>query len=94
MTQLLGLTAEHPTFQRTEREIAKIDSDIQKATETLAQEIRGRILEQRRTEFIQTQKVEQALSGEVQYQREQASHYTTLYNEALALNRDIDRAYK
>ena len=34
------------------------------------------------------------LSGEVQYQREQASHYTTLYNEALALNREIDRAYK
>ncbi|MEN9460968.1 MAG: hypothetical protein RIS84_988 [Pseudomonadota bacterium] len=94
MTQLLGLTAEHPTFQRTEREIAKIDSDIQKATEILAQEIRGRILEQRRAEFVQAQKVEQALSGEVQYQREQASHYTTLYNEALALNREIDRAYK
>jgi Mrp family chromosome partitioning ATPase len=94
MTQLLGLTAEHPTFQRTEREIAKIDNDIQKATETLSQEIRGRILEQRRAEFTQAQKVEQALSGEVQYQREQASHYTTLYNEALALNREIDRAYK
>lgn len=94
MTQLLGLTAEHPTFQRIEREIAKIDSDIQKATESLAQEIRGRILEQRRAEFMQAQKVEQALSGEVQYQREQASHYTTLYNEALALNRELDRAYK
>ncbi|MDD2816291.1 MAG: hypothetical protein PHP00_11245 [Thiotrichaceae bacterium] len=94
MTQLLGLTAEHPTFQRTEREIAKIDNDIQKASEILSQEIRGRILEQRRAEFLQAQKVEQALSGEVQYQREQASHYTTLYNEALALNREIDRAYK
>lgn len=94
MTQLLGLTAEHPTFQRIEREIAKIDSDIQKATDTLTQEIRGRILEQRRAEFMQAQKIEQALSSEVQYQREQASHYTTLYNEALALNREIDRTYK
>jgi len=93
LTQTLGLTRKHPSRRRAEQEITKIDRDIEKATNELSKEIRNRLLEKNQAEIYQAQRIEQALAGEHQAQRTQANHYTTLYNEALVLNKDISRAY-
>ncbi len=94
LTQLIGLTPQHPTRQRAEQEIAKIDRDIGQATASLSEEIRNRLLEQARAEVYKAQQLEDALSLELKTQREQANHYSTLYNRALTFSREIERAYQ
>jgi len=94
LTQTLGLTAKHPSRRRAEQEIAKIDRDIEQATQELSQEIRTRILKKNQLELQEAQRVEQAVANELKAQRQQARHYATRYNQALALNREIERAYR
>jgi len=94
LSQVLGMTAENPSRRRVEQEVAKIDNDIAKATNVLTEDIRQRLLAQRRAEVFQARQVESALQIEVEKQRDQASHYSTLYNEALSVNRELERAYK
>lgn len=94
MTQIIGLTPQHPTKQRVEQEVAKIDRDIQQATDKLATEIRSRLLAQNQSDVYKTQRLEGALTDETKTQRNQANHYSTLYNRALVLNKEIERAYK
>ena len=94
LTQMLGLTPQHPSRRRAEQEIAKIDRDIEQATQELSKEIRNRLLAKNQADISQVQSIEQALSNELETQREQAKRYTTLYNDALELNKEIDRAEK
>lgn len=94
MTQILGLTPQHPGRQRIEQEISKIDQDIQEAVEKLATEIRTRLLEQGQAELLQVQRIENSLLEEIDIQRKKASHYTSRYNQALVFNKEIERAYK
>ncbi len=94
LTQTLGLTSKHPSRRRAKQEIAKIDRDIEQATNELSQEIRNRLLAKGKAEIYQAQRLAQALAFELKAQRAQANHYAALYNKALALNQDIVRAYQ
>jgi Mrp family chromosome partitioning ATPase/uncharacterized protein involved in exopolysaccharide biosynthesis len=91
LTEILGLTPMHPTRQRAEQEIAKIDQDIAKATQDFTVTIRNRLLEKSKADVYQTQSIEQALAAELDKQRQQSSHYAKLYNEALVVSREITR---
>jgi len=91
--QTLGLMPQHPSKQRADQEIAKIEQDIQEATTKLTQEIRTRLLDQAKTEVTQTQGLEKTALEELNIQRNKANHYTTTYNQALVLNKEIERAY-
>lgn len=92
-TQILELTPEHPGRRRMEREIAKIDRDIEQATTRLYQDIQERLLGKHRAELHQALVVEQAMVAELAKQQEQATRYATQYNKALVLTKEIDRAY-
>lgn len=94
MTQLMGLRPEHPSRRQAEREIVEIDKEIAKMTAELSQEIRNRLLRKTRAEVYQTQTIEQALKEELEQQQQQANRYVTLYNEALVLNKEIERTYR
>jgi polysaccharide biosynthesis transport protein len=94
LTQTLGLTSKHPSKRRAEREIAQIDKEIERATRQLYQEIRDRLLQKAQAEIYQTQRLEEALGNEIEEQRAKAIHYANLYNQALVLNKEIDRAYR
>jgi len=94
LIQTLGLTSKHPSKRRAEREIAQIDQEIERATRDLYQEIHDRLLEKGQAEIYQTQRIEQALAGELELQRTKAIHYANLYNKALVLNKEILRTYK
>lgn len=93
-TQILGLTPKHPTRQQIEQQIAKIDHDLQQATAELIEEIRTRLLQQQQGEVEKARRLEEALSEEIKKQRAQANRYSTLYNQALIVNKEIERAYK
>ena len=92
LTQTLGLTPKHPSRQRAELEIAKIDQDIKQATDKLSGETRNRLLKKSQAEISKAQSIEQALADELAKQRNNANHYATLYNKALLLNQKINRA--
>jgi succinoglycan biosynthesis transport protein ExoP len=94
LTKTLGLTSKHPTKRRVQQEIAIIDQDIEQATQKLFNEIRARLLEKSKAEIYQGQRIEQALAIELEDQRTQAKHYATNYNEALLLNKEINRVYQ
>lgn len=91
LTEILGLTPMHPTRQRAEQEIAKIDQDIAKATQDFTVIIRNRLLEKSKADVYQAQSIEQSLEAELDKQRQQANHYAKLYNEALVVSREITR---
>ncbi|NJO15220.1 MAG: hypothetical protein HC877_05595 [Thioploca sp.] len=91
LTEILGLTTVHPTRQRAEQEIAKIDQDIAKATQDFMVTIRNRLLEKSKADVYQAQSIEQSLAEELDKQRQQANHYAKLYNEALVVSREITR---
>ena len=91
LTEILGLTPKHPTRQRAEQEIAKINQDIAKATQEVTATIRNRLLEKSKADVYQAQSIEQALGEELEKQRQQANHYAKLYNEALVVSREITR---
>jgi Mrp family chromosome partitioning ATPase/uncharacterized protein involved in exopolysaccharide biosynthesis len=91
LTEILGLTPKHPTRQRAEQEIAKIDQDIAKATQDFTVIIRNRLLEKSKADVYQAQSIEQSLEEELDKQRLQANHYAKLYNEALVVSREITR---
>ncbi|BAP55624.1 chain length determinant protein [Thioploca ingrica] len=91
LTEILGLTPKHPTRQRAEQEIAKIDQDIAKATQDFTVTIRNRLLEKSKADVYQAQSIEQSLADELDKQRQQANHYAKLYNEALVVSREITR---
>jgi Mrp family chromosome partitioning ATPase len=93
LTQTLGLTTKHPTRRRAEQEIAKIDQDIERTAQELAQEIRTRIIKKNQLDIQEARRVEEAIADELKAQRQQARYYSTRYNEALALNREIERTY-
>jgi len=94
VAKTLGLTSKHPTRRRAEQEIAKIDRDIKKTTNELTKDIRKRLLEKNRAEVYQALSIEQKLANELATQRKQANHYAILYNEALTLSKENERAYR
>jgi Mrp family chromosome partitioning ATPase len=94
LTQTIGLTRKHPSRQRAEREIVKIDKDIEQATQALFKEVRDRLLEKHKVDVFSAQRTEQTLIEELKGHRKQANQYVSLYHEALQLNKDIARAYQ
>jgi Mrp family chromosome partitioning ATPase len=92
--QILGLTPQHPSRQRIERELEKIDQDIAQATKALYQDIRERLLDKHKAELYQATVIENAIAEELKNQQDHATRYATRYNKALVLTKDIERAYR
>jgi Mrp family chromosome partitioning ATPase/capsular polysaccharide biosynthesis protein len=92
LTQILGLTAKHPSYRRAQQEITKIDQDIKQATQQLYQELYHQLLAKDQSAVYQARRLEQALADELKRQRAQSNEYATFYNEALENQREIDRA--
>ncbi len=94
LAKLSGLAPQHPGRQSVERELAEIDVEISHASDTLAKSLRSMLLDQRRAEVNQTQRVEKALTAEVAAESSRAMWFASRYQEALALGNEIERARK
>ncbi|MCK5876318.1 MAG: hypothetical protein KAG43_01685 [Candidatus Marithrix sp.] len=93
LTQMAGLTKQHPSYGRAKQEIAKIERDIAYETKNLIKDSRERLLGKSRADIYQAQSIETSLKKELDKQRTRAKHYSTLYNEALIINKEISRTY-
>ncbi|HHB92777.1 MAG TPA: hypothetical protein ENK59_06155 [Thioploca sp.] len=93
LAQMEGLTEQHPTYNRAKQEIIKIEKDIERATKKLIKDSKERLLEKSKAEIYQAQRIENLLKNELDKQRTRAKRYSTLYNEALVINKEIARIY-
>ncbi len=93
MTQMAGLTEQHPSYSRAKQEIIKIERNIEQATKQLTKDSRERLLEKSKAEIYQAEYIENSLKQELEQQRSRANRYSTLYNQALVINKEIARIY-
>jgi Mrp family chromosome partitioning ATPase/uncharacterized protein involved in exopolysaccharide biosynthesis len=93
LTQMAGLTEQHPSYNRAKQEILKIELNIEQETKKLTKDIRERLLEKSKADIYQAQGIENSLKNELDKQRTRANRYSTLYNEALVINKEISRVY-
>lgn len=94
LSKLSGLAPEHPGRRSIERELAEIDTEITQASETLAKSFRTMLLDQRRAEVYQMQRIEKELSAEVEAESSRARWFASRYQEALALGIETERLRK
>jgi Mrp family chromosome partitioning ATPase len=94
LAKLSGLTPEHPGYRAIKRELAEIDVEIGRAQESLTTSFRSMLLDQKRAELFQAQKVEKDLAAEVEAQSSRAMWFASRYHQALALSEEIDRLHK
>ncbi|AXC10141.1 Tyrosine-protein kinase Wzc [Acidisarcina polymorpha] len=94
LTNLSGLSADHPGRRAAERELADIEKERQAAIQSEVVSISKMILNQRTAEAYQARRVERQLTAEVQRQASQASWFTHGYQEGIQLGLDVDQARK
>lgn len=92
--EISGLDARHPLHEQIKKQLARIEEEIQDATEQLSLEIKQMLLEGRRSKVTLTRQIEQGLLDQINEQKKRASWFTTRYHHALILGQDIKRFYQ
>ncbi len=94
LNQSVGLTSKHPGKQRVDKAIAEIDKEIASTEKELFQNFRQQLLQQAKAEVIRARNVVQSLANELNTQKDRSTRYASRYNEAIALNKEIERAQR
>jgi polysaccharide biosynthesis transport protein len=94
LTKLSGLTKDHPGRPAIEAELADIDAEIKRASDSLRESYRKMLVEQKGARVYSTRRIEQDLNTEVETQTAQARGFAERYQHAIALGQEIDRARK
>lgn len=94
LTQMSGLTPQHPAYRELDDEMKRIESEIAHQTDTLSKQVRGSLLARYQTTVDQTRQVEADLVREFNDQEKRGSGFAALYNQAMTLTLDIDQDRK
>jgi Mrp family chromosome partitioning ATPase len=94
LEQTTGLTEQHPVRRIAERELADLESEVRSASGQLVAEKASMLLEERVARVREASQVEEALRNKLREQQEQASWFSTNYNEALDVSNEIARERK
>ena len=92
--QSLGLTSEHPGKRRVDKAVAEINKKLADNETEFMQNFRQQILQQAKAEVAKARSIVKSLANELNVQKEKSTHYASRYNEAIALNKEIERAQK
>lgn len=90
--QTLGIKPQHPTYKRAQQEIEKIDRYIAEVENEAIEEVSQQIINQHQSSIYQARQIENALAEEVEEQSKHAANYSVLYNQAINLTNEIERA--
>jgi len=91
MAKISALATDHPGRKSIARELAAIGLELKKTSVKTANEYREQILEQLKTEVFQKRLAEEKLDAEVKSLASQASWFAVRYQQARALEVDIER---
>ena len=94
LTQISGLTPDHPGRAAAEQELREIDAALAKQTEEVRKRARQTILAQRRAEALEAGRTTRDLSTMVETRWNETVKVAGVYNEALSLTADLDRERK
>lgn len=94
LTQLAGLTPDHPVRIEMEEEMQRIDTEIATQTGSLTQDVRNSLLARYQATVDQARQVEGDLANEFAEQEKLGVNYANLYNQAITLTLDLDQDRK
>lgn len=94
LVQLSGLKPDHPIHQEATAELKRIDSEIAGQMGALSAQVRASVLQRFETTVEQTRRIEADLAREFAALQKQGLNFANLYNQALALSREIDEERK
>ena len=91
LIKINGLAHAHAGRRAAQREIAKIDAELQQIETRLAETFRSMLLEERRAAVFEMRRTEQKLAAAVEAQSKRATWYATHYRQGLDLDAAISR---
>lgn len=91
LNEISGLSPQHPLRAVAERKLRDLEDEVKTATNTLLNNTRNQLLEQRRTAVREAREVEQGLTAEQQRLQDRAKWFIGHYNEGLELTQQIQR---
>lgn len=94
LTQIAGLTPQHPAYRELEEEMKRIDSEIATQTGTLSKQVRNSLLARYQTTVDQTQQMEGNLAREFSEQEKRGANFANLHNQAMTLTLDLEQDRK
>ncbi len=94
LEQTSGLTDNHPVRRISERELDDLEREVQESSARLIAEISAALLEERAARLREATRIEEVLGKQLSEQKDQASWFAGLYNEALDLSAAINRERK
>jgi Mrp family chromosome partitioning ATPase/uncharacterized protein involved in exopolysaccharide biosynthesis len=92
LVQKSGLRADHPGALAADRELAEIDSEIQRETAKMEGGTRGNLLARLQGTADQARAVEKGLLAEASQLESQATGYARLFQDAMSITSDIGQA--
>lgn len=91
LNEISGLSPQHPLRAVAERKLKDLDEDVRVYAETLTNNTRTQLLEQRRTAVREARQIERALAADQQKVQERANWFIGNYNEGLTLTQNLQR---
>lgn len=89
-----GMTPDHPARLAAEQELAEIEAAMAKRTSAVQARAREALLAQRRIDAFEMARTTEELAEMVESRRDEAVRVGEVYNEALGLTADLERARK
>lgn len=89
-----GLDPKHPGHEQIKKQLEVIEAEVVEAIQQVTQEVKHMLVEERRSKVTLTGQIEQDLLTQINTQKKNASWFSTHYNDALALNRDLKSLYE
>lgn len=90
--QISGLQDTHPLMSQIKQELKQIDEELSHITTDIYNTITTSLLEQRRSNVRRDRQTESELQKQIETLRHKASGFAAVYNEALALNAEVDKS--
>lgn len=94
LTQLSGLTPQHPAYLELNEEMKRIDAEIDAQVATLTKKVSSSLLARYKATLAQTRQVDASLARELAEQERKGAWFAGLYNQAMSLSHDIEQGRK
>lgn len=89
LTQLAGLTPQHPGFGELNKELKQIDKEIEKQIKTLTQEVSGSLLARYENSVRQSRTIEEKMAADLADLEQKGAEFANIYNQVMELTHHI-----
>ncbi len=91
LTQLAGLTPQHPGYSELNKELKQIDKEIEKQIKSLTQSITANLLSRYENSVRQSRTVEEKMAADLSDLEQKGSEFANIYNQVMELTHHIQQ---